>query len=198
MFVGLKINGIEVAPLIEAEIRRLHPVVNDLKPTTADGVRKGFGIVYDLWAKLVARAHELDEALVHERVGDEWSFVETLRHLVFATDAWILRVVADDPEPYHPLGLPPPFWEGVDVGRDTDADPMLAEVVAVRADREARVRGIVDALTDADLDRMCEPSTAGMPPGAHKLGDALRTILSEEYWHYTYAVRDLDSLTAPG
>ena len=27
--------------------------------------------------------------LLHERVDDEWSFIETLRHLVFATDAWV-------------------------------------------------------------------------------------------------------------
>lgn len=140
----------------------------------------------------------MDESLLHERVGDEWSFVETLRHLVFVTDSWILRVIADDATPFHPIGLPPPFFEGFDVGLDVAADPLLAEVVAVRADREARVRGIVNALSDDDLGRVCEPSTQGAPPGAHKLGDALRTVLNEEYWHYTYAVRDLDVLTAAG
>jgi hypothetical protein len=39
----------------------------------------------------------LDPALLHESVAGEWSFTETLRHLVFATDAWVRRAVLGDP-----------------------------------------------------------------------------------------------------
>jgi DinB superfamily len=35
--------------------------------------------------------------LLHESVGGEWSFIETLRHLVFATDSWIRRAILGDP-----------------------------------------------------------------------------------------------------
>jgi len=43
--------------------------------------------------------------LLHERVDDEWSFVETLRHLVFATDAWVRRAILGQPSPWDPLDL---------------------------------------------------------------------------------------------
>ena len=59
-----------------------------------------------LWAGTVNRARELDPALLHESVAGEWSFIETLRHLVFATDAWIRRAMLGDPSPWDPLDLP--------------------------------------------------------------------------------------------
>lgn len=31
----------------------------------------------------------------HERVDDEWSLVETLRHLVFAADVWMGRMILE-------------------------------------------------------------------------------------------------------
>jgi len=37
---------------------------------------------------------------------NERSFIETLRHLVFATDAWAGRTILDEPMPYYPFGLP--------------------------------------------------------------------------------------------
>jgi hypothetical protein len=39
--------------------------------------------------RAVDRARRLRPELLHESVGGEWSFIETLRHLVFATDSWI-------------------------------------------------------------------------------------------------------------
>src|SRR4029450_13894305 len=59
-----------------------------------------------LWSDTVARARRLPEGARQERVDDEWSFVETLRHLVFATDAWASRTVLDEPMPYHRLRYP--------------------------------------------------------------------------------------------
>jgi hypothetical protein len=41
-----------------------------------------------LWDGTIARARNLAAVLQHEFVDGEWSFIETLRHLVFATDAW--------------------------------------------------------------------------------------------------------------
>ena len=48
-----------------------------------------------------AASEQLDES-----VDGEWSFLETLRHLVFATDRWITGPVLDDADPFHRLGLP--------------------------------------------------------------------------------------------
>lgn len=41
----------------------------------------------------------MDPELLHERVEGEWSFIETLRHLVFATDAWVKRAILGEPHP---------------------------------------------------------------------------------------------------
>ena len=59
-----------------------------------------------LWSDAVARAERLPESARHERVDGEWSFVETLRHLVFIADSWASRTVLDEAMPYHRLGLP--------------------------------------------------------------------------------------------
>ena len=72
-----------------------------------------------------------------ERVEEEWSLVETLRHLVFVTDAWFGRAVLGREHPYHPFGLVPAFLrDGSRLGLDPSAAPSFAEVLAVR---EARV-----------------------------------------------------------
>ena len=68
----------------------------------------------------------LDPGLLHESVDGEWSFVETLRHLAFATDAWIRRAVLGDPSPWDPLDLP---WDEMPdmagIPRDRDVRPPL-------------------------------------------------------------------------
>jgi hypothetical protein len=73
-------------------------------------------------------------------------FVEKLRHLVVATDAWTGRTILDVPMPYYRLGLlhsacPPA--DATAVGIDVDACPSLAEVLEVRENRMALVRGIL-------------------------------------------------------
>src|SRR5215213_11201772 len=116
------------------------------------------GRVVRRWDAAVQRARALPEELLHERVDGEWSFIETLRHLVFATDAWVLRAVLGDPTPYHPLGLAhsemPVDTPGVP--HDTVARPSLDEVLAVRADRMATVARLLDKLTDERLEDMTE------------------------------------------
>jgi hypothetical protein len=133
-------------------------------------------------------------------VDDEWSFVETLRHLVFATDAWASRTVLDEAMPYHPLGLAHTSYPPADaaaLGHDFDARPSFQEVMQVRAERIAVVRRIVDGLTDTDLERLCERAPApGYPDEPRSVGRCLRVVMKEECEHYRYAVRDLAVLEA--
>ena len=100
------INGVDVGPLIEAELDRRDPDRALTRPTDADGFRRAWEVVVRRWDAAVRRARALPEALLHERVDGEWSFIETQRHLVMATDAWVGRALLGDPAPYHPLGLP--------------------------------------------------------------------------------------------
>lgn len=194
---GLRVNGIEVAPLVEAELDRRHPQRVKMRPTDAEGYRVAWVALEQLWAVTVERARRLPADLLHERVDGEWSFIETLRHLVMATDAWVLRAVLGDPAPYHPLGLPHTEMGDVPgVPNDPDARPSLEEVLVVRADRMATVRGVLAGLTDERLAGDTDPVDAPgyPPPQAYAVRRCLRAIINEEWLHRLYAERDLDVL----
>src|SRR5690348_18190325 len=100
------VNGVDVVPLVEAELDRRYPDRAKMRPADADGYREAWDILERLWQQTVDRARGMDPDLLHERVDDEWSFIETQRHLVFATDAWISRAILGRPSPWDPLGLP--------------------------------------------------------------------------------------------
>jgi uncharacterized damage-inducible protein DinB len=153
-----------------------------------------------LWSDTVARVERLPEPARDERVDDEWSFMETLRHLVFCVDAWISRTILDEPMPYHRLGYPhssyPPA-DAVALGIDLDERPSFAEVMEVRADRMALVRGIVDGLTDTELERKVSRLPApGYPEESRTVGQCLRVVMAEECEHRRYVERDLAVLEA--
>jgi hypothetical protein len=198
---NLTINGVDVAPLITAELDRRYPERAAMRPTTPEGFRAAWDIVERLWAGTVERARQFDPALLHESVGGEWSFTETLRHLVFATDAWIRRAVLGDPSPWDALDLP--FDEMRDtpgVPQDRTVRPPLDDVLALRRDRLASVRALVDGLTEESLGRSTEPvEGAGWPPPrSYPVRDCLLIVLNEEWEHRLYAERDLDALAARG
>jgi DinB superfamily/Pentapeptide repeats (8 copies) len=192
---GLKINEVEVAPLIERELDRLHPERVKLRPTDPDGAREAWTVVEDLWREADARASRLTEANLQQRVDDEWSYVETLRHLIFVIDAWFSRTIRGEARPYHPLALPPTFITDLDdLHLDVDAKPTLAEVAQARADRMRRMREAVDSITADELARVCVQNPhAGYPPNTrHTVLECLHVVFSEEWDHHQYAMRDLD------
>jgi hypothetical protein len=192
---AVTINGVDIGPLVDAELDRRDPDRVLVRPTDAAGFRRAWDVVVRRWDAAVQRARALPEDLLHERVDGEWSFVETLRHLVFATDAWVLRAVLGDPAPFHPLGLAhtemPADTPGVP--RLADARPSLAEVLAVRRDRMATVAHVLEDLTDERLDARTEPVLEpGYPESeAFVVRRCLGTVLDEEWMHRTYAERDL-------
>jgi hypothetical protein len=111
--MNVTINGVDVGPLVDAELNRRYPDRAKMRPADPAGFREAWELLGKLWDQTVARARRLPPERLHESVGGEWSFIETLRHLVFATDAWIRRVILGDPAPWDPLGLP---WDEM---RDT-------------------------------------------------------------------------------
>ncbi len=198
---NLVVNDVDVTAFVEGELDKRHPERVQLREMrTAEDYRAMWDRIGRLWAETVDRAGGLPESVLHERVDDEWSFVETLRHLVFATDRWVGYMILDKPMPYHPFGLPQPGFTPADaaaLGIDLDARPPLAEVLEVRGTRVALVRGIVDGLTDDDLERECPRLPApGYPEETYTLGRCLRVIMKEECEHRRYAVRDLAALEA--
>jgi hypothetical protein len=91
------INGVDIGPLVNAELDRRYPDRAKMRPTDPVGFQEAWDVVEGLWNRTVERARRLSPELLHESVGGEWSFIETLRHLVFATDSWIRRAILGDP-----------------------------------------------------------------------------------------------------
>jgi DinB family protein len=197
----LVVNGVDVTGFVGAELDRRHPERVQLRGMqSADDHRAMWDTVERLWTDNVARASRLPESALHERVDGEWSFVETMRHLVFITDSWASRTVLDEEMPFHTLALPQTAYAPGDaaaLGMDLDARPSFAEVMKVRADRMTLVRGLVDSLTDAGLERMCTRAPApGYPEGLRSVGECLGVVMEEECEHHRFAVRDLAVLDA--
>lgn len=200
---GLTVNGIDVGPIVEAELDRLHPERAALHPSDPAGYREAWEVLDRLWLGTVGRARRLEEVdpdLVHERVEGEWSFVQTLRHLAFATSSWLSRAIEGDPSPWHPLELP---WDEMrptpGVPQDHAARPSLDAALAVRRDRFERVRAFLRELTPEVLAGRTAPvEGAGWPPPGETfpIRECLDTLLNEEWWHHQFATRDLAVIEA--
>jgi hypothetical protein len=195
------VNGVDIGPLIEAELDRRDPDRVKMRPADPAGFREAWDILGRLWDGTVDRARGLPPELLHESVGGEWSFIETLRHLAFATDAWVRRAILGDPAPWDPLDLP---WDEMPdtpgVPRDRDARPSLDEALVLRHGRMATVREVIDGLTDESLAGHTEPveGLGWPPPRSFPVRECLLVILNEEYCHRQFAERDLDALQPRG
>ena len=190
---NLRVNGVDVVPLVEAELNRRYPERVKMRPADPDGFREAWAIVERLWQQTVERARAMPPELLHESVEEEWSFIETLRHLVFATDAWVKRAILGQPSPWHPLDLPhDEMPDEPSVPRDRDARPSLDEVLVLRADRMGTVRQVIANLDDEKLAGMTEPvAEPGYPePGSFPVRECLENILNEEWEHRLYVERD--------
>jgi hypothetical protein len=197
---SLLINGVDVAPLVEAELDRRDPDRARFRATTPEEFREAWDLDERRWSATVDRARALPPDLLHESVDGEWSFIQTLRHLAFASESWVGRCVLGDPVPWRPLSLP---WDTVEpiegVPHDREARPSLEEALALRHDAMAMVRRVVDGLTEAELDRETDPCVGpGWPPegATYPVRRCLRVVLNEEWEHRTYAERDLALLEA--
>jgi DinB superfamily/Pentapeptide repeats (8 copies) len=195
---GLRLNGVEVEPLVQAELDRRYPERVGLRATDVEGLLGAWSMLEDKWAATTERAARLPEELQVRRVDGEWSFVETLRHLIFATDCWLFRAILLRQHPYHLWGLP---WTGVspewakEVGLDTSATPGLAEVTLVRIDHQRAVRATLGGISDGELGEVrTAPADPGHPNGGHTVLQCLHVLLNEEWEHHRYAVRDLAPL----
>lgn len=193
---GLSVNGVDIGPLVEAELDRRDPRRTTMRPTTAAGFRQAWPVVEQIWAQSQQRAQQLPRDLLHERVEGEWSYIQTLRHLVFATDAWVLRAVLGHDRPYSPLGLlhteaePDPLLPD-----DPDARPSLEEILTVRGERMTSVAKVIAGLTDEQLASDVEISTPGYPaPGTYSVQRCVGAVVHEEWAHWTFAERDLGVL----
>src|SRR5215469_9926919 len=198
---NVTVNGVDVTDFVSAELDRRHPErVQFRECRTADDVRAMWDTIERLWEQATERARQLPAAALDQQVNEEWSFAQTLRHLVFITDAWASRTVLDVEMPYHPLGLPQSWYPAADaaaLGIDLSAQPGYHEILAARTGRMAVMRRIVAGLTDEGLGWLCRRSPApGYPDEERTVIDCLAVVLDEEIEHYRFATRDLAVLEA--
>jgi len=192
----LVVNGVDVAPLVDAELNRRFPGRALREAADPAGLRSAWAAVEKTWQATLHRATAMPPGTLDASVDGEWSFAETLRHLVMATDIWLGKAVLGLAQPYAPLGLA--FADGDSEAFDPSvlSDEVLSfdEVLRVRAERQAMVRSYLATTTTAQL---AEPRRNPHAP-AHEetVLSCLRTILEEEWEHHRYAVRDLDALSA--
>ena len=192
---GLVINGIEVGPLVEDELDRLNPGRDLLRSGAPDDLRAAWGWLEQLWAATTAEALTRPDVVLRQRVDGEWSFLETLRHLVFATDCW-LGVGVLGRTTYHPLGLAGPWLDPATCGLEVDAEPTVADVLEARSQQQALVGDFLATATAETLARESAPAagTAWPPPENQTALHRLHVILNEEWWHHRFAIRDLAQL----
>jgi hypothetical protein len=197
---NLRVNGVDVVPLVEAELNLRYPDRVKMTPRDADGFRDAWGVLERLWQETNERARRMAPQMLHEHVDGEWSFIETLRHLVFATDAWVRRAILGQPFPWDPLDLPhDEMRDEPTVPRDRSARPSLDEVLILRADRMTTVRKVLSELTDEQLAGVTQPVTEpGYPePASYPVRRCLQAVVSEEWYHRLYVHRDFALLESP-
>src|SRR3954452_4001577 len=83
---ALRVNGVDVAPFVEAELNRRFPGRADRGATDPDALREAWVKLQSTWAATLERVAAIPAGMVDKSVGGEWSFAQTLRHLVMATD----------------------------------------------------------------------------------------------------------------
>jgi DinB family protein len=194
--VNVVVNGVDIGPLVDAELNRRMPDRALMRPGDVDGFRAAWTVLERLWDDTVARARTFPEAALHRSVDEEWSFIQTLRHLNFASAAWVGRMVLGNASPWHPLDLPwdeAPGWDGIPW--DREIQPSLDDVLTVRRERQAMVRGALESLTDEQLATTVTRTEPGWPQFEDfPFLECLRIVLNEEWEHRLYAERDLTAL----
>jgi hypothetical protein len=162
----LLVNGVDVIPLVEAELNRRFPGRADRDAGDRDGLRADWAALERAWTATLARVATMPAGTVDMSVGGEWSFAQTLRH---ATEE-----------------------DGLDTTIFATATPSYADVLEARAGRVAMVR---DFLATATPDVLAATrKNPHHPEGQETTLSCLHVILEEECEHHRYAVRDLDAI----
>ncbi|GIF00689.1 DinB family protein [Paractinoplanes rishiriensis] len=192
----LRVNGVDVLPLVDAELNRRFPGRAERQATDPAGLRSAWAALERTWAATLDRVAAMPPGTVDVSVGGEWSFAQTLRHLVMATDTWLRGAVLEIEHPYHPIGQPHAEYEtdGYDLAVFSTETPSYAEVLEARADRVAMVRDYLAKVTPEELTVLRR--NPWNPEYPETTLACLHIIMDEEWEHHRYAVRDLDAISA--
>jgi DinB superfamily/Pentapeptide repeats (8 copies) len=191
----LRVNGVDVIPLVEAELNRRFPGRADRRAPDPDGLRAAWARIESTWTATLERVAAMPAGTVDVSVAGEWSFAQTLRHLVLATDTWLRRAILEIDKPFHAIGEGyGAHADGVDPSTVTGSGPSYAEVLEVRDGRVAMVR---DFLANVTAEELAAPHNSPHDPDFQETTlSCLHVILEEEWEHHRFAVRDLGAIEA--
>lgn len=190
----LLVNGVNVAPFVDAELNRRFPGRELRRAASPDDLRTAWTAVERAWSDITAQVATMPPGTEDISVDGEWSFAQTLRHLIMATDIWLGRAILGIEQPIHPIGEPHAEYEtdGCDMSVFATTKPSYDEVLSVRADHVTQVRDYLATVTPADLTSARQNPWAPQHP--ETVLSCLHTILEEEWEHLRYATRDLATL----
>ena len=185
----LVVNGVDVTDFVN-QADRWYPLRTLLRPQDSAAATAAWGMLEGRWNEALSRADALTDEQRRRSVGGEWSFIETLRHLLMAMDKWFTLPVLGCVE-MHPFILPNRGSDEFDwPGRDITADPTYDEVRAVRAERAATFGEFIASVSPGEFAR----TTTVPENGEATVEQCLHVVFEEEFEHLRYALRDLELL----
>lgn len=196
---NLLVNGVEVTGYVDRELDRRYPVRLLIRSDEPVDLRNAGRKLNADWATTIARIRQTP-GVEHESVHDEWSAVQTLRHLVFVHDSWFRRCCLGSTDLFTPMGIGPsvePYREAH--GLDLSLEPSFDEVATVRQAQAAERESWLDAVTEEQLAAPAPvPDDDVWPPYARgrTVLQCLRTVLNEECEHHRFATRDLELISS--
>ncbi|MGJ6979232.1 DinB family protein [Aestuariimicrobium soli] len=196
LVTNLVVNGVEVMGFVERELDRRDPTRLLVRSPDPDDLRAAWAELASRWAATVERLRRTP-GLEQRSVNDEWTPVQTLRHLVFVHDSWFRRCCLGSSEPFSELGLSAAFAPSPS---PAEQPWRLDDVLAVRAEQTDELAAWLATVSADDLTAEAPvPLDEGWP--AHSRGRSVReclaVVLDETLLHHGFCVRDLDLLEAP-
>ena len=194
----LVVNGVDVAGYVEAELDRRHPVRLLIRSDEPADLRAARRKLDADWATTISRMRRTP-GVEHDSVNDEWSAMQTLRHLVFVHDSWFRRCCVGSTDLFTPIGIGPsvePYRQAH--GLDLSLEPTLDDVVTVRRAQAAELDSWLESVTPEQLAAAAPvPDDDVWPPYARgrTVRQCLRTVLNEQWEHHRFTTRDLDLIT---
>ena len=199
LVTDLVVNGVEVMAYVEAELDRRHPVRLLIRSDDPGDLRNAWRQLSADWAATFERLRA-SPGIELQSVNDEWSAVQTLRHLVFVHDSWFRRCCLGSTAPFTPMGIGPSVEPYRDAhGLDLALEPSLDDVVAVRDEQAAELAAWLEAVTPEQLAAPAPvPDDDVWPTYARgrTVRQCLGTVLNETFEHHGFCVRDVDLIAA--
>lgn len=199
----LVVNDVDVTEYVASELDRRHPVRLLIRSDEPTDLRAAWRQLDADWEATIAEMSQTPGA-EHRSVNDEWSAVQTLRHLVFVHDSWFRRCCLGATDLFTPLGIGPsvePYRQAN--GLDPSLEPSLDEVLTVRRAQAIELESWLASVTPEQLNATAPvPDDDVWPPyaGGRTVRQCLGTVLNEQWEHHRFTVRDqklIKSLHAP-